>query len=79
MKRIGKRCSLLAFNFLAVITGRVDAMIRSLVYDHCNFRFLAIETYLLSAKIPNGGGLTRFALDFDLLKDRNQTPRSFWV
>ena len=47
MKRIGKRCSLLAFNFPAVITGRVDAMIRSLVYDHCNFRFLSRHIFCL--------------------------------
>ena len=39
MKIIDKHCSLLAFKFPAVITGRVDASIRSLIYDHCNFRF----------------------------------------
>ena len=39
MKIIDKPCSLMAFKFPAVITRRVDATIRSLIYDHCNFRF----------------------------------------
>ena len=53
MKRIDDHCSLLAFKFPAVITGRVDATIVSLVYVHCNFRFLS--RHLLSGKIPNDG------------------------
>ena len=49
------------------------------ILSNCNYRKVSsvrapklsfpIETYLLSVKIPNDGGLTRFALDFDLLKD----------
>ena len=69
MKRIDDHCSLLAFKFPAVITGRVDAIIVSLVYVHCNFRFLS--RHLLSVKIPNDGGLTKFALKFDRSKERN--------
>ena len=41
MKRIDKHCKVLAFKFPAVIIGRVDAVIRSLVYDQYNFRFLS--------------------------------------
>ena len=69
MERIDDYCSLLSFKFPAVITGRVDAIIVSLVYVHCNFRFLS--RHLLSVKIPNDGGLTRFALEFDHSKHRN--------
>lgn len=66
---IDSHCSLQAFKFPGVIIGKVDAIIRSSVCDHCNFRFLS--GHILSVKIPSDRGLTRFALDFDLLKDRN--------
>ena len=61
MKRIDDHCSLLAFKFPTVTIGRV------VVYDHRNFRFLSRHIFCLS----NDGGLTRFALDFDLLKYRD--------
>ena len=46
-KRIDKQCKPLAFKFPAVITGRVDNMNKSLVYDHCNFRFLSRYIFCL--------------------------------
>ena len=47
MKRIDKHCSLLAFKFPAVITGRVNAIIGSLENFHCNFPFLSRYIFCL--------------------------------
>ena len=63
MKRIDDHCSLLAFKLPTV------TIVRLVVYEHRNFLFLSRHIFSVSVKIPNDEGLTRFALDFDLLKD----------